>query len=64
MSTWRPQPPTVPCRLAKALHQGHSALLNRLAQGRVTTQQNTKMAAPKASDIHPGVQKYLREIGL
>jgi hypothetical protein len=57
-------PDDVAYRLAKALHQGHPALVNRLVQGRETTPQNTKMAAPKASDIHPGVQKYLREIGL
>ena len=57
-------PDDVAYRLAKALHQGHPALVKRLAQGRETTPQNTKMAAPKATDIHPGAQKYLREIGL
>jgi TRAP transporter TAXI family solute receptor len=57
-------PDDVAYRLAKALHQGHPALVKRLAQGRETTPQNTKMAAPKVTDIHPGVQKYLREIGL
>ncbi len=57
-------PDDVAYRLAKALHQGHPALVKRLAQGRETTPQNTKMAAPKASDIHPGAQKYLKEIGL
>ena len=51
-------------RLAKALHQGNSALVKRLAQGRETTPQNTKMAAPSPNQIHPGVQKYLKEIGL
>lgn len=57
-------PDDVAYRLAKALHQGHPALVKRLAQGRETTPQNTKMAAPKATDIHPGAQKYLKEIGL
>lgn len=57
-------PDDVAYRLAKALHRGHPALVMRLAQGRETTPENTKMAAPKYSDIHPGVQKYLREIGL
>jgi hypothetical protein len=57
-------PDDVAYRLAKALHQGHAALVKRLDQGRETTPQNTKMAAPKTSDIHPGVQKYLKEIGL
>jgi hypothetical protein len=57
-------PDDVAYRLAKALHQGHPALVKRLDQGRETTPANTKMAAPKPGDIHPGVQKYLKEIGL
>ena len=51
-------------RLARALHKGHTALVKRLDQGRETTPQNTKAAAPSPGQIHPGVQKYLREIGL
>jgi hypothetical protein len=47
-----------------ALHRGHPALVKRLDQGRETTPQNTAMAAPSASQIHPGVQRYLREIGV
>jgi len=57
-------PDDVAYRLAKALHQGHGALVKRLAQGRETTPQSTAMAAPSPSQIHPGVQKYLREIGV
>jgi hypothetical protein len=57
-------PDDVAYRLAKALHQGHAALVKRLAQGRETTPQSTKMAAPSPEQIHPGVQKYLREIGV
>jgi TRAP-type uncharacterized transport system substrate-binding protein len=38
--------------------------VKRLDQGKETTPQNTKLAAPKPDQIHPGVQKYLREIGL
>jgi len=57
-------PDDVAYRLAKALHQGHAALVKRLAQGRETTPQNTKMAAPSPEQIHPGVQRYLKEIGL
>lgn len=57
-------PDDVAYRLAKALHNGNAALVKRLAQGRETTPQNTKMAAPRPNDIHPGVQKYLQEIGL
>jgi TRAP transporter TAXI family solute receptor len=51
-------------RLAKALHHGHAALVQRLDQGRETTPENTKMAAPSPEQIHPGVQRYLREIGV
>lgn len=51
-------------RLAKALHQGHAALVKRLDQGRETTPQNTAAAAPSPELIHPGVRKYLKEIGL
>lgn len=51
-------------RLAKALHLGNPALVKRLDQGRETTPQNTRLAAPSPSQIHPGVQKYLSEIGV
>ncbi len=60
--------PTLPddlaYRLAKALHQGETALGRRLAQARETTAANTVAAAPNLTLIHPGVQRYLREIGL
>jgi uncharacterized protein len=51
-------------RLARALDQGHAALVRRLDQGRETTPQSTFAAAPNPDQIHPGVQRYLREIGL
>jgi TRAP transporter TAXI family solute receptor len=51
-------------RLARALHRGHAALVRRVPQGRETTPQNTLMAAPGAQQIHPGVAKYLQEIGI
>lgn len=51
-------------RLARALHRAESPLAARLAQARETTAANTVAAAPRAELIHPGVQKYLREIGL
>jgi len=51
-------------RLARALHRGHGALMKRLDQGRETTPQSTFAAAPSPSLIHPGVQRYLREIGV
>ena len=50
--------------LARALDQGRAAFAKRLAQARETTPQNTAAAAPRAELIHPGVRKYLREIGL
>jgi TRAP transporter TAXI family solute receptor len=51
-------------RLARALDRGHAALVGRLAQGRETTPANTRMAAPRPDQIHPGVQRYLQEIGV
>ena len=51
-------------RLAKALDKGHPALVKRLDQGRETTPRNTLAAAPSPEQIHPGVQKYLRETGV
>jgi hypothetical protein len=50
--------------LARAVHQGHAAFVKRLAQGSETTPANTAAAAPNATLIHPGVRKYLKEIGL
>ncbi len=57
-------PDDVGYRLAKALHRGHAALMQRLDQTRETTPQSTFNAAPSADKIHSGVQKYLREIGV
>jgi uncharacterized protein len=51
-------------RLARALDRGHGALVKRLDQGRETTPQNTLAAAPSPDQIHSGVSRYLREIGL
>jgi TRAP transporter TAXI family solute receptor len=51
-------------RLARALDRGHAALVKRLDQGRETTPQNTLAAAPSPERIHPGVQRYLRELGV
>jgi len=57
-------PDDVAYRLARALHQGEGALSARLPQARETTAANTVAAAPRPELIHPGVQRYLREIGL
>ena len=51
-------------RLARALHRGEAALGRRLPQARETTAANTVAAAPRADLLHPGVLRYLREIGL
>jgi len=60
--------PTLPddlaYRLARALHQAEPGLPAKLEQARETTAVNTLAAAPNVDLIHPGVRKYLREIGL
>ena len=50
--------------LARALHRGEAELATRLPQARETTAANTASAAPALALIHPGVLRYLREIGL
>lgn len=51
-------------RLARALHRGEAALAPRLPQAAETTAANTLAAAPRPDLVHPGVLRYLREIGL
>lgn len=50
--------------LARAIHRGEPQLAARLEQARETTMANLVAAAPRPDLIHPGVQRYLREIGL
>jgi TRAP transporter TAXI family solute receptor len=50
-------------RLARALHRGEAEIARRLPQAAETTAANTAAAAPRADLIHPGVARYLREIG-
>ena len=57
-------PEDVAYRLAKALHQGHAALCKKLDQAQESTLENTLAAAPTRDLIHPGVLKYMKEIGL
>jgi len=57
-------PDDVAYRLVRALHTGEAAIGKRLDQARESTLANTLAAAPRVDLIHPGVQKYLREIGL
>ena len=51
-------------RLARALHRGEAALVQKLDQARETTAANTAAAAARQDLIHPGVLRYLREIGV
>lgn len=57
-------PDDVAYRLAKTLHGVEATLCRKLAQACETTPANTVAAAPKTELIHPGVMKYLREIGV
>jgi uncharacterized protein len=57
-------PDDVAYNLARALHKGEEAIAKRLAQASETTAANTVAAAPKRELIHPGVLRYLNEIGL
>jgi TRAP transporter TAXI family solute receptor len=51
-------------KLARALQRGREALATRLPAARESTLENTVAAAPRPDLIHPGVRRYLREIGL
>ena len=57
-------PDDVAYRLARALHRGEAALGQRLEQARESTLANTLAAAPSRDLIHPGVLRYINEIGL
>ena len=50
--------------LARAVHRAEGPLAARLDQARETTMANTLAAAPRPELLHPGVRKYLAEIGL
>lgn len=57
-------PEDVAYRLARALHRAEAVFPARLEQARETTLSNTLAAAPSIELIHPGVRRYMREIGL
>jgi TRAP transporter TAXI family solute receptor len=57
-------PDDVAYRLARALHKGHKTLAGKIDQAQESTLENTLAAAPTRDMIHPGVLKYMREIGL
>jgi TRAP transporter TAXI family solute receptor len=50
--------------LAKAIDKGYAAFVKKLDQAVETTPANTAAASPKPELIHPGVRKYLKELGL
>jgi uncharacterized protein len=61
----RPElPEDLAYRLAQALHKGEAALAARLPQARESTAANTLAAAPAPRLVHPGVLRYLSQIGL
>jgi len=51
-------------RLARALHRAEKSFGERLEQARESTLANTLAAAPTRELIHPGVMKYMREVGI
>jgi uncharacterized protein len=57
-------PDDVAYRLARTLHGVEKAFCEKLAQACETTPANTLAAAPDTALIHPGVMKYLKEIGV
>jgi uncharacterized protein len=57
-------PDDVAYRLARSLHGAESTFCEKLAQACETTAANTIAAAPSPELIHPGVLRYLREIGV
>lgn len=57
-------PDEVAYQLARALHRGERLMGEKLPQARETTAANTVAATPRTDLIHPGVMRYLREIGL
>lgn len=57
-------PDDVAYHLARTLHGIEATFCQKLAQACETTAANTVAAAPDLALIHPGVLKYLREIGV
>jgi len=57
-------PDDVAYRLARALHRGHAKLAQRIDQAKESTLESTLAAAPRQDLIHPGVLKYMRDVGI
>ena len=51
-------------RLAKAIHKGEATIAAKLPQAAETTARNTATAVADPATLHPGVRRYLREVGL
>lgn len=57
-------PEDIAYKLARAIHKAQPNLAARLKQARDTSPDNTWKAAGKVDRIHPGVRKYLADIGI
>jgi len=57
-------PDDVAYHLARTLHGAEGAFCKKLKQACETSAENTVAAVPDIALIHPGVMKYLREIGV
>lgn len=57
-------PDDVAYKLIRAVHKGEAALAKRLAQAAETTAANTANGVARQDMLHPGVLRYLREVGL
>jgi uncharacterized protein len=51
-------------RLTKAVHKGEATIAAKLPQAAETTARNTATAVADPALLHPGVARYLREVGL
>jgi len=50
-------------RFAKALHRAQPALAQKISQAAESTPENTLVSLPRPDLLHPGVARYLTEIG-
>ena len=57
-------PDDIAYKLARALHKGEAAIARRLAQAQRDDGGQYGRGCPKRELIHPGVLRYLTEIGL
>lgn len=57
-------PDDVAYRFARALHRAQPALGQKLPQAVETTPENTLESLPRPELLHPGVARYLKEIGV